>query len=131
MIFVDTGAWFATLVPDDEFHPAAAEFMGANQEPLVTTDYVLDELLTLLKARGHPVRGEVFLQQVLEGNVTRLEWVAEDDFVQAFLIYQQYRDKSWSFTDCVSFVVIRRLAIKKTFAFDEHFKQFGTVTVVP
>jgi uncharacterized protein len=131
MIFVDTGAWFASLVPDDEFHPAAIAFLRTNDEPLVTTDYVLDELLTLLKARGHTRRGEVFVREVLNGKITRLEWVAELDFMQPILVYQQYRDKSLSFTDCVSLTVIRRLEIKKAFAFDEHFRQFGTVLIVP
>jgi predicted nucleic acid-binding protein len=129
MIFVDTGAWFATLVPDDIFHSAAAEFVRTNEEPLVTTDYILDELLTLLRARGHSSRGDVFVRQVLEGRITRLEWVTDDDFVQAALVYR--RNTSWSFTDCVSNTVTRRLGIKKAFAFDEHFKQFGTVNVVP
>ena len=36
MIFVDTGAWFAALVPDDSCHPAAADFLRANDEPLAT-----------------------------------------------------------------------------------------------
>lgn len=40
-------------------------------------------------------------------------------------------DKQWSFTDCTSRVVMERLGIQKVFAFDDHFRQFGTVTVVP
>ena len=133
MIFVDTGAWFAALVPDDSCHAAAAEFMRTNDEPLMTTDYVLDELLTLLKARGHVARAEVFVQQVLSdsGTVARLEWVGKDDVVGAWLFFQRHRDKSWSFTDCVSLVVMNRLGVKKAFAFDDHFRQFGAVSVVP
>lgn len=42
-----------------------------------------------------------------------------------------YGDKLWSFTDCVSLVVMRRLEVRQAFAFDEHFLQFGTVAVVP
>lgn len=52
MIFVDTGAWFAACVPNDPDHVAADAWLEANREPLVTTDYVVDELLTLLKMRG-------------------------------------------------------------------------------
>ena len=52
MIFVDTGAWFAAFVPNDSDHAAAAAWLEQNVEPLVTTDYVLDELLTLMKRRG-------------------------------------------------------------------------------
>ena len=52
MIFVDTGAWFAAFVPNDPDHVAADAWLEANHKPLVTTDYVVDELLTLLKMRG-------------------------------------------------------------------------------
>ncbi len=50
-VFVDTGAWFAYFVRRDPDHPAAIEWMRRNRQPLVTTDYVIDELLTLLKLR--------------------------------------------------------------------------------
>jgi predicted nucleic acid-binding protein len=43
----------------------------------------------------------------------------------------RYTDKGWSFTDCTSFVVMQRLGIRRAFSFDDHFRQFGTVTVVP
>ena len=56
MIFVDTGAWFATVVPTDPNHQRATSFLAANREPLITTDYVVDETLTLLRARGEHQR---------------------------------------------------------------------------
>ena len=63
--------------------------------------------------------------------VARLEWVKPADALQAWEIFSRYRDKAWSFTDCISFVVMNRLKIQQAFAFDEHFRQFGTVAVVP
>jgi uncharacterized protein len=56
MIFVDTGAWFAAIVPTDPNHQRAASFLATNREPLITTDYVVDETLTLLRARGERQR---------------------------------------------------------------------------
>jgi uncharacterized protein len=44
VIFVDTGAWFAAFVPNDADHVAADRWLSSNSEPLVTTDYILDEL---------------------------------------------------------------------------------------
>ncbi|MEO6391427.1 MAG: DNA-binding protein [Pyrinomonadaceae bacterium] len=52
MIFVDSGAWFASVVPSDPGHAAATHWLEVNNEPLITTDYVVDETLTLLRARG-------------------------------------------------------------------------------
>jgi hypothetical protein len=46
-------------------------------------------------------------------------------------VYRRFADKQWSFTDCVSKVVMDRRGIRTAFAFDGHFRQFGTVTTVP
>ena len=52
MIFVDSGAWFASVVEDDTDHFAAKSWFGHNTEQLLITDYVIDETLTLLRSRG-------------------------------------------------------------------------------
>jgi len=54
MIFVDSGAWFATAVPSDRRHVEARLWLAQNSEQLLTSDYVVDEILTLLRARGEP-----------------------------------------------------------------------------
>ena len=129
--FVDTGAWFAYFVRRDPDHGAAVEWTRKNRQPLVTTDYVLDELLTLLKLReSHRVAaaaGEALLQQ----NVTKLERITEADFRAAWEVFRQYRDKGWSFTDCTSKVIMERLGIAQAFAFDTDFEEFGTIVRVP
>ncbi len=55
MIFVDTGAWFARFVRDDPNHLRVADWLSANQEPLLTSDFCVDETLTLLVARKRPL----------------------------------------------------------------------------
>jgi uncharacterized protein len=131
VIFVDTGAWFATFVPNDPDHATADAWLEANIEPLVTTDYVVDELLTLLKIRGEFQRAVRLGASLFAGEIAHIEWVMPDDVRQAWAIFQRYKDKDWSFTDCVSRVVMERLVIRTAFAFDDDFRQFGTVTVVP
>jgi predicted nucleic acid-binding protein len=49
----------------------------------------------------------------------------------AWTVFESYRGKGWSFTDCVSRAVIERLGIGRVFTFDAHFREFGNVTVVP
>jgi predicted nucleic acid-binding protein len=51
VIFVDTGAWYATFVPSDRDHDSANAWFEGNNERLATTDYVIDEILPLLKVR--------------------------------------------------------------------------------
>ncbi len=131
MIFVDTGAWFACFVPLDPDHPRASEWYLANTRPLVTTEYVVAELLTLLKARGqYRIALDVGDDLSFEA-MGRIEFVSPADLRDAWTVFQTFTDKQWSFNDCVSRVVMQRLGIREAFACDQHFRQFGTVTVMP
>ncbi len=131
MIFVDTGAWFAAFVPNDPHHAAARDWLESNSEPLLTSDYVLDETLTLLRVRGEQSRAFILGEQILSESIVSLHLVTIREIQLAFDIFSKFEDKRWSFTDCVSRVVMDELKISTAFAFDEHFRQFGTVTVIP
>ena len=52
MIFVDTEVWHSLLVPKDPSHQKTAKWFDAVAQPIVTSDYVVDETLTLLLMRG-------------------------------------------------------------------------------
>jgi hypothetical protein len=131
MIFVDTSAWFARTVAADPFHKAAIEWTRSNLDLLITTDYVIDETLTLLKARGHYDGALAFGQSMFEEPLVHVHFLTPDDVFAAWRVFRNYRDKAWSFTDATSKIVIERLGIRQAFAFDEHFKQFGAIEVVP
>lgn len=131
MIFVDTSVWFAANVAEDPHHAVARRLLIENRQPLVTTDYVVDEVITLLTVRGQrPVALHVGAQ-LWRSQVSQLHWVAPEDVQAAWEVFVRYEDKRWSFTDCVSFAVMKRLGIATAFAIDEHFSQFGFVTVQP
>jgi hypothetical protein len=130
-VFVDTGAWFAAFVPTDRDHARADQWLRQNDRPLVTTDYVLDELLTLLLVRGERERALRVGAALLDGSLADLHWMRREDIQQAWEIFRQFSDKGWSFTDCSSRVVMANLGITSAFAFDEHFRQFGIGPVLP
>ena len=131
MIFVDTSAWYADLVGDDANHSRARDFVAANEESLVTTDYIVAETLNLLVARGYRDRAAVAAEEFFSQQWAAIEWVRPSDIERAREVLAAFHDKAWSFTDCVSFAVIERLRLKRAFAFDRHFQQFGTVQVLP
>lgn len=72
MIFVDTGAWFAAVVPNDPSHGDVVSVMEHYVDELVTTDYVLDETITLLARRGEAERAIRLGRRLLEEKVARL-----------------------------------------------------------
>jgi predicted nucleic acid-binding protein len=92
---------------------------------------VIGETITLLRMRGRKRRALQAIARLLSQEAARIEWVSEADMRGAFAAFQKFSDKDWSFTDCVSKVVMERLGVKKAFACDQHFRQFGTVEVVP
>lgn len=131
MILVDTSAWYALMVPDDGNHVRASEWFRANREPLLTTDYVLDETLTLLRARGQRARALLAGEQFLGGSLGEVRLTGLDDLRAAWEVFRRYSDKDWSFTDCLCYALIQQLKVERAFSFDEHFGQFGIVEVVP
>ena len=131
MIFVDSSAWFARYTPRDVHHAAAQQFVAQVDERLVTSDYVIDEVLTLLKVRGNVERAARAGKAFFGGELAQIEWASQSDILRAWEIFDKYRDKQWSFTDCVSLVQMQRLGITNAFAFDDHFRQFGSVAVFP
>jgi len=131
MVFVDTSAWFASVVPSDRDHAAATRWLSQNTQPLITTDYIVDETLTLLKVRGQALRATLLGEQFFRGILTTIYYLTEADIVLSWQIFRQFFDKEWSFTDCTSKVIIDKLHLRQAFAFDHHFHQFGSVAVVP
>jgi len=131
VIFVDTGAWFASMVTSDANHGAAASWLAKNKEPLFTTDYVFSETITLLMARHQRRQAEAFGAAIFAGRLAGFHVVGGDEISAAWEVFLRFSDKEWSFTDCTSKVVMERLGITTAFTFDHHFRQFGTVAVVP
>lgn len=131
MIFVDTSGWFASIVPSDRDHEIAKNWFLQNGERLFTTDYVVDETLTLFKSRDERTRALQIAEDLFSGELAEIFYLSEDDILQTWNIFQKFSDKDWSFTDCSSKFICEKLGITHTFSFDKHFRQFGTVLVLP
>ena len=130
MIFVDTGAWYARYVPTDPNHQRVTAWLDANSQPLLTTDYCVDETLTLLVARRRLPRAIEVGRALIEAKVAELHFVRPDQVRRAWILFQRFAAAGWSFTDCTSKVVIDDLGIATAIALDNHFRQFG-IAVVP
>jgi predicted nucleic acid-binding protein len=131
VIFIDTSAWYALSSMRDVNYQDAIRTLSSLRERLVTSDYVVDETLTLLQSRGERLHALKFGAKVIDGAFAEIITVHKHDFDRAWEVFQRCNDKGWSFTDCTSLVVMQRLGIQRAFAFDDHFRQFGAVTVVP
>jgi len=130
--FVDTGAWFAVQVQDDENHVSAAETFQAlllGPRTLVTTNQVIGETYTLLRiVRGYRQAAK-FLDSI--DNTNRLErvFVTAELEGRAFALLHRYSDHDFSFVDATSFAVMKAHRLHHAFAFDAHFATAGFVRI--
>ncbi|MFZ0428763.1 MAG: PIN domain-containing protein [Acidobacteriota bacterium] len=127
-LFVDTSAWYALHDRSDRHHAAAVAFLDRWRTRPVrffTSDYVADETITLLAMRAGRRQAVDFLDYLkVAGNLT-FEFTSGRDFEAAASLFRVRSDKSWSFTDCISFVQMDRLDLADAFTFDRHFSQYG------
>lgn len=132
-LFVDTSGFYALLVKRDAGHPAARKILrraAQGRRRLVTTDYVLDETATLLKARGETRLGASLFERVFASNACRIEWTVESRFIQLSSFFLKHADQAWSFTDCLSFLVMKELRLPEALTTDMHFEQAGFVALL-
>jgi len=62
------------------------------------------------------------------GRVLTIIHMSEELEKAAWEVFEQFnQDKTWSFTDCTTKVVMERLGIGRVFAFDHHFEQMGFI----
>ncbi len=124
-VFVDTGAWYALVDADDPDHGRVAPCFREHRGRLITSNFVFDEAITLTRYRlGWPVASRLGAQ-LRAGQVALVERVTPIDEEAAWAIFSSYRDKSFSFTDCTSFALVKRLDIDLCLAIDSDFRSFG------
>jgi|GEM_PF-6085131 hypothetical protein len=90
MIFVDTGAWFASVVPSDSDHNIASGWLSHNTQQLLTTDYVIDETLTLLRTRREAYRAIVLGDAFFSGRIAIIYYLTEEDIQQTWQVFRHF-----------------------------------------
>lgn len=121
-VFVDTSAWYAIVDAGDSDHAAAVAFHTTNKIPVITTNAVFSETLTLIRYRiGHKA-ALTFGQKLKESSSVKIVTVTLADEEQAWDVFVKYCDQDFSFVDCCSFAVMQRMKIDTVFTFDHHFK---------
>jgi len=132
-VLLDSAGFLALWDTGDEHHAAAValqEELTRMRRHFLTTDYVVDETVTLLLVRHSHAAAVDFLDTIERSEALRLEWIGPDRFHAAVSLFRKHADKEWSFTDCVSFATMHELRIRDAFTTDHHFKQAGFVPLL-
>ncbi len=135
IVFVDSSALKANYDSRDDFHGKATELMrkiaarSTEITSFMTTDYVLDEAVTLTRFAHSHRKAVELAEATLSSRFVTVVYSDEGLFSEGMQIFRQHADKEWSFTDCVSFATMKRYSLGTSFTFDAHFKQAGFATI--
>ncbi len=124
-LFVDTSAWFSSINARDPDHERLQAILDAYAALPLTSTYVFDEIITLTRVRlGHRI-ARLVGKTLLDPKPVTLLHVTPSDERAAWKLFEKRADKSYSFTDCTSFIVMRRQKIGLALTLDRHFAQEG------
>ena len=127
-LFVDTAGWVACADAADPSHAGAVvarDTVLRRNLLLVTSDYVVDETLTLLQRKLSLAVARAWWEQIEPSTRLRWELLTPARLEKARGMFFQFRDKDFSFTDCTSFVIMRELRLDRVLTSDAHFQQMG------
>lgn len=125
-VFVDSSFFKALIDPKDEFNSKALRVWKGLAKEVVylgTSNYILDESFTLIRVKCGYKKLLEFREFLKEENL-KIFRVTVSDEANAWRWFLE----DWSnlsFTDCVSFALMKRLKIKKVATFDNHFSRAG------
>jgi hypothetical protein len=128
VIFVDTGAFLARYISKDQLHAKATRAwkeLEKARSPLCTSSFVLDETFTLLARRASYAFATGRAETVYASKVLTILRPDEADESAALVFFRKLADQEVSFTDCVSFALMRRHRLTRAFTFDRHFRDAG------
>jgi uncharacterized protein len=128
IVFVDTGAWFALADRSDGYHSKALAIyprLLKELQRLVTTNLVVAESYMLIqRSLGHQA-AVIFLERI-EASPRILKIYSDHDLeIRAVEILRKYSDQNFTYTDAVSFALMRQQGIREAFSFDHHFTVAG------
>lgn len=127
-LFLDTSFIVALEDEDDQNHHTASlvwHKFKKHPKKLITSTFIFDETATVLRRRVSFKKASEVGKKLLKSSLAEIVHVSADDFENAWTLFLKYDDKKLSFTDCVSFAIMRKLSIRNALTFDKHFQQMG------
>jgi uncharacterized protein len=130
-IFVDASAWIALFDKSDQYRPRAAAYwqqLQRERRAFITSDYVMNEAYTLIRRGRSGLPMAIALHNLIASSHL-IEVVPVDSLLRAegWALFVRYDDKVLSFTDCVSFALMRQRGLFEAFTFDDDFTRAGFV----
>lgn len=131
-IFVDTSGWLAIADKDDSYHKKAVEIYTAllrDNKSFLTSNFVIAEsYIMILNNIGYEAAISYLDKINTSPRIIKVR-STEDIEREAEGMLKKYKGQDFSYTDSVSFSIMKQWKIKKAFCFDVHFKIAGFLTL--
>ena len=127
-LFVDTPGWMAMADLADPMHAATRQERDACLRGgglLITTDYVLNETLTLIRSSLGQDAAVRWWRQIGASSRLQWEWIGPARAEQARRRFFAMDNVDLSFADCTSFVVMEELRLPRVLTTDRNFARAG------
>jgi hypothetical protein len=121
LVFADAFYFVARLNRRDQHHERVVAFSREFRSQILTTDWVLMEVADALAKSECRSRIRDFTLHLRQASGCEVVPTSRDLLDRALELYQQHKDKEWTLTDCVSFVVMRERGITEALTEDRHF----------
>jgi predicted nucleic acid-binding protein len=125
MTALDTGFFLALAQPRDALHPRAVRWAAVHPGPFLVTESVLWETVNGLSAPADREKAHRLLARVRTTAGYDVVPATPELTAAALRLHAARPDKSWSLTDCATFEVMTRRALRQALAYDHHFEQAG------
>ena len=124
-VFADTAYFIALLNPVDQYHSRAVELARQPGGPMVTTTWVLVEVGDAFSQPSNRMKYARLVTLLQSTPGIEVLPLSAGQFEAGTRYYASRPDKSWSLTDCISFVIMRERALRDALTTDHHFAQAG------
>ena len=132
-VFLDAAYLIALALPGDQHHRPARQISQTLNEArtrIVTNRAVLLEVGNALsKIKYRPVAVSL-LGAFEKTKLVKIIPVTEELSRVGWDLFRRRPDKEWSWTDCISFFVMRERGIRQALTTDEHFEQTGFIALL-
>lgn len=126
--FLDTSYVIALEIVNEDNHQVVLQHwqtLAISQPSLVTSTYIFDEIVTFFNSRNLHYKAVEIGNRLIESPEIELIEIEQKLFNQGWLYFQKYADKSYSLTDCLSFIIMQENHIAQALTLDHHFVQAG------
>ena len=132
-VFVDTSTWVESVLDNEKYHQAVKDCFQKEIEKgsiFFTCDYVIDEAFTRLitnQSFSLVAKFKKILENLESKGEIKILWTDKSLFDKAWIVFKNYQEHKFSFTDAVIATIVKDLKIDEILTLDGGFKKIGLV----